>query len=672
MNGKLRQPRAIAHGLARCSYGRLVSPRGFVALLALCVLCCGHWSPLRSPAPVQAAPVQAAPVQAVQSESAAPAGVDRMLAAGEYTLALSALGTGAGDMSGNLRSNLESNLESNPGARQRVWEHRQRSERLGWDASAAITGRYSGGPLAGNGSAGQGGSAGSGGGWPAGAAGGMVQADFDSLIELIRTVVEPDSWDEGGGAGTIQTFQNGVLIDVAGQLRLSQRDTERSPRLLDGARAPRWIPSAEQRFLSLPKLEAQLRQHAAQGTPLPDVCRYLGGLYEIQAVVIDPDTNDLFLVGPAGPWQINAAGIAVNQDTGRPVLVLDDLVVALRNVMLGRGVLGCSIDPRPGQFQQAADLASKWNLTVPQVKQRFLTAVGPQDAMVFGVPDDSHAAHVLLTADYHVKLLAMGSVGGGPHLPSYLDRCQMDDSPTELIRWWFTLGEPVLHASPDGRQYTLAGPAMELKTEAKFVAGRAAPGQPAPPRSLAAESFVADFNRRLPELKRLWPVYGQLENLFTLSLVAHLIQQQQLAQQVGWQPDYLVGRAGANNANTGETMTHALQRYPQIKEVELVVNHRTFPLPAGADGRQQRQTVVAISGGVDIRYSAQRLREGLVPASAAIDQQQRQLQLAVQQSRSELQAAWVGSEQSPQPWAAASWFADHPQQNVPSSDAARQ
>jgi len=600
MNVTLRQSRASARRPAGCWNGRLILMRTFIGSLVVCWLCCGVGNPRQLLVFAQDVP----------TESASSTTVDRMLAAGEYTLALSALGTGLGG-------------RSQP-------------------------------PTFGGGE-----------GWPAGGSGGMIQADFDSLIELIRSVVEPESWDEAGGAGTIQSFQNGVLIDVAGQLRLSQRALERSPRLLEGSPAPRWIPTAEQRFLSLPKLEAELRRHAEQGRPLPDACRYLGGLYEIQAVVIDPDTSDLFLVGPAGPWQVDAAGIAVNQETGRPVLVLDDLVVALRNVMLGRGVLGCSIDPRPGQFEQAAELAGKWNLTVPQVKQRFLTTVGPQDAMVFGVPADSHAAHVLLTADYHIKLLAMGSVGGGPHLRSYLDRCQMDDAPTELIRWWFTLGEPAIHTSLDGRQYTLAGSAMELKTEAKFLAGRAAPGQPAPPRSLAAESFVADFNRRLPELRRIWPVYGQLENLFTLSLVAHLIQQQELAQQVGWQPDYLVGRAGETAASMAGSATHALQRYPQIKEVELVVNHRSFPLPPGADGRQQRQTVVAISGGVDIRYSAQRLREGLVPASAAIDQQQRQQQLTLPQTRAALQAVWVGLEQSPQPWAAGSWFADHPQSSSP-------
>lgn len=38
--------------------------------------------------------------------------------------------------------------------------------------------------------------------------GGMVAADFTQLIDLIRNTIDPESWDEGGGAGTITEFRN--------------------------------------------------------------------------------------------------------------------------------------------------------------------------------------------------------------------------------------------------------------------------------------------------------------------------------------------------------------------------------------------------------------------------------------------------------------------------------
>ncbi len=546
-------------------------------------------------------------VQAQESAGSDAGALARQLAAGEYTLALST----------SAKSD-------------EVLAHRWQADRYG-----AVSGSGNSRPENGLG---------------AGAAGGMVQADFDSLIELIQTVIEPDSWEENGGVGSISTFQNGVLIDVAGQLRFAGPTKEKSNTLLAGeSSALKFVENAERRFISLPKLEAQLMALAAEGRPIPDSLRYLGGMYEIQGVAVDATAGDLFLVGPAGPWEINDQGVAVHVGTGRPVLHLDDLVACLRNVVQGRGVLGCSIDPRPGQFEKAAELAGKWNLTVPQVRSRFLTAVGPQDTVVFGVPAWSHAGNVLLTADYHIKLLAMGTVNGGPQLPSFLDRCKADDPPSEIIRWWFTLARPSIQQSEDGQLYTIQGPVMELKTEAKFVAGRQA-GQAAPPRSLAAESFVADFNRQLPQTRRLFPVYGQLENIFQLAIVAQLIHGQKLPSQVGWQPQFLVGH------RTGQS-SYPMQRYPEIREVELVVNHRTIPLNRLAGGgKAQRQVIVAISGGVELNATWDQIKSTMTTQTS--DTFPSALKTGAEEIRSTLQPVEIGVGQSPVKLRNSRWFAD--------------
>jgi hypothetical protein len=483
----------------------------------------------------------------------------------------------------------------------------------------------------------------------------MMQADFTSLINLIQTTVDPNSWEENGGTGTISTFPNGVLIDVAGQLRFpTGQSSAAKSRLGLTAGRPDRVDTSSQRYVSLPKLEAALQQLAVQGQPIPESLYYLGGLYEVRSVAVDPVGGDLVLIGPAGPWDVNAQGVAVNRATGRPVLHLDDLVACLRNVYLGRGVLGCSIDPRPGQFQQVAELAGKWNLTVPHVREKFLTAVGPQDTVVFGVPKTSHAAQVLLTADYHIKLLAMGSVKAGPRLPSYLDRCQADDPASEVIRWWFTVAEPVIHRDPQRSLYHLHGPYMELKTEAQLLAGRGAAGPP-PPRSLAAEAFVGDFNRQLPELRRWFPVYGQLENLFHLAVVAQLIRGQELATQAGWEPTFLLGR---NDDPRG----YALRRYPEIREVQWVINHRTLqvrdPLPVDRSpvGRLKRQTIVAISGGVEIQWSADRLQSAL--QTPAPDGPDREVVRGWERSRALFQPRSVGPREGAATLPAAQWYVD--------------
>ena len=48
-----------------------------------------------------------------------------------------------------------------------------------------------------------------------GAGGGGAQADFETLIELIQTTVEPDSWEELGGEGAIDGFQGNLSLVVS-------------------------------------------------------------------------------------------------------------------------------------------------------------------------------------------------------------------------------------------------------------------------------------------------------------------------------------------------------------------------------------------------------------------------------------------------------------------------
>lgn len=49
---------------------------------------------------------------------------------------------------------------------------------------------------------------------PGGLGGGVI-ADFDTLIELITTTVEPDSWDEVGGPGTIADFPTNLSLVIS-------------------------------------------------------------------------------------------------------------------------------------------------------------------------------------------------------------------------------------------------------------------------------------------------------------------------------------------------------------------------------------------------------------------------------------------------------------------------
>ncbi len=50
---------------------------------------------------------------------------------------------------------------------------------------------------------------------PGGSSGGASQADFDTLIELIETTIEPDTWEEVGGPGAIDGFPGNLSLVVS-------------------------------------------------------------------------------------------------------------------------------------------------------------------------------------------------------------------------------------------------------------------------------------------------------------------------------------------------------------------------------------------------------------------------------------------------------------------------
>lgn len=67
---------------------------------------------------------------------------------------------------------------------------------------------------------------------PVGAQGGAAMADFDSLIDLITSTIQPTSWDEVGGPGSVAPFPTGVLVDTQGLMRRPLEE-DRSGRLAE-------------------------------------------------------------------------------------------------------------------------------------------------------------------------------------------------------------------------------------------------------------------------------------------------------------------------------------------------------------------------------------------------------------------------------------------------------
>ncbi len=155
----------------------------------------------------------------------------------------------------------------------------------------------------------------------------------------------------------------GVWIDADGVLR--NREVDETNRVRAAREAllqpvPADAQRAGMRMVSLRRLEEAIAQHRKTGEPLSDEMKYLAGLQRIQYVFVYPELGDIVLAGPGEGWKLNEAGDLVGVTTGRPVMWLDDLLVALRSADATKQTgISCSIDPTDEGIVRVRQLVSR-------------------------------------------------------------------------------------------------------------------------------------------------------------------------------------------------------------------------------------------------------------------------------------------------------------------------
>ena len=179
------------------------------------------------------------------------------------------------------------------------------------------------------------------------------------------------------------------------------------------------------RKISLNRLEQAILDH--QST-LTDEMRYLAGLLRVRYVFYYPDSKDIVLAGPAEGWVPDAGGRIVGITSGRPVVQLQDIVVALRAFPSSGNatpLIGCSIDSTP-EGQVAMKNFLRGNRPDPNNIEPFVeslrNALGYQIVSVYGVAPSTHFAQVMVEADYRMKLIGIGLERPPVKLVSYVDR----------------------------------------------------------------------------------------------------------------------------------------------------------------------------------------------------------------------------------------------------------
>lgn len=456
----------------------------------------------------------------------------------------------------------------------------------------------------------------------ASARGGITESDFQPLIDLIQGTIQPDSWqDTGQGLGTIQAFPAGVFVNSEGVLsKIRERKVsgaaEAWRQTASAAKSEAITWSSPLRKVSLPRLERAAQLLTARGQSLDESMQNLAGLYAITHLIFYPETGDIVIAGPAGPWEFDEHQRAINSRSGKPVLQLDDLVNCLRNANTHEGKFGCSITPRQENLIATKNFLTSTSLTGRQWSDKAKSTLGAQDIDVFGIPRGTHTARVLVEADYRMKLLGMGLEKSIPEIPSYMDRLKLKPDGTlpsfSVVRWWFTLNDQPVLANPDETVFTFTGSSVKVLSENEFVSDngeRIHTGK----SDIPTRGFARDFTSYFTEISKKYPVYGQLKNIFDLALVAAIVRQKTDSVENRWEQTFFgTPQEPINSNRLPSQVVYPMKNDRVATEVQSVVSEKHLRLRKQKANRDFH--ILGVSGGVSVS-SADRLTEAIIQKS---------------------------------------------------------
>lgn len=299
------------------------------------------------------------------------------------------------------------------------------------------------------------------------------------------------------------------------------------------------IPLSQCRKISLNRLEQAIKEKNGVVT---DEMKYLAGLLRVQYVFYYPETKDIVFAGPAEGWASDPSGRVVGLTSRRPVLQLQDLVVALRAFPAGKKsgaeTIGCSIDPTPeGLARLQAFLRNAGSLAngrEAMLVNGLRESLGMQKVTVNGVSPKTHFAQVLVEADYRMKLIGIGLEQPPVRMVSFIEKARPSQvSRNALFRWFFVPDYQCVRVAEDGLGMELVGDGVKLVGEDEMVTGggerRTASGS-----NLASQAFVTSFTQKYSALAERSPVYAELRNLIDLSVAAAFVQKQDYYGKSGW------------------------------------------------------------------------------------------------------------------------------------------
>ncbi len=170
-----------------------------------------------------------------------------------------------------------------------------------------------------------------------------------------------------------------------------------------------------------------------------------------------------------------------------------------------------------------------------------------------------------------------------PGVISYLDSVKVDAShtapPMDVLRWWFTMNYSALVSGDNAQAFEIKGQGVQVLSENEFLAANGQRQHTGSSQDLNQE-FANSFTQHFQALAEKYPIYAELQNVFDLSLVCAVMEQEHLADRVGWHMTCF-----------GDSNVYQVPLGPAPTAVESVMNHRVI---------KGRQIVAAVSGGVHL------------------------------------------------------------------------
>jgi len=329
----------------------------------------------------------------------------------------------------------------------------------------------------------------------------------------------------------------GVSIDPQGIVSVPTAEDQRQ---LDEVRknALAEVPAdleayTDLRAVSLKQLEATLADCAANNKPVPDAVRYLAGLQRIEYVLVYPERSDIVIAGPAEGWRIDSMGNVVGATTSRPVVLLDDLIVALRTSGASRvEAISCSIDPTAEGMKRVRYVLSRMRTVGGRQpdSSRIEEAMGPQMISVTGVPATSHFARTMVAADFRMKQMAMNFMTSPvDNMPSFMHLIGSSRRKASNLtpRWWLATNYEPLARDADGLAWQLRGQGVQCLTEEDHFNAEGKREKSVKAGKLA-QQWAQTMTERYSELAEHDSAFGQLRNVMDLAVVAALIDMEQM------------------------------------------------------------------------------------------------------------------------------------------------